>query len=281
MEELQEILEFSKQLIVEVGNKLLWYQDHLSSLTVTTKQAQGVASEADLVAEEMLVSALSQKYSHHIFLAEEDSYKKFGTVTEYADVFQKAEWLWAIDPLDGTNNFLNGLDYFCISMSLCYRGKPVLGLIYRPSTKEMFSALTGQKSVYRKSEFSGEKEIFQGETTKKFQECLLATGFVSEKGEYFEREFSVFKKMMKHSRGLRRMGSAALDLSYVALGTFDGFWERGLAPWDTAAASFICQQAGVVVVDYNGQEFTPFAKTILAARSPIVDNLRDLVSAQH
>lgn len=274
MSEHKEILDFSKKLVVEVADKLLWYQERLSSLKVTSKEAQGVASEADVVAEEMLMNALAKKYPHHTFLAEEDSYKKFGTLAEYGDEFQKAQWLWVIDPLDGTNNFLNGLDYFCISMALCHLGKPVLGLIYRPSTKEMFSALEGQKALYRKNDQTSEQEIFRDHSSKEFRECLLATGFVSEKGEYFDREFAVFKEMMKHSRGLRRMGSAALDLSYVALGTFDGFWERGLAPWDVAAAGFICQQAGVKVVDYNGQEFSPFAKTIVAAREPILSKLR-------
>jgi myo-inositol-1(or 4)-monophosphatase len=277
LSDLVEVLNFSKKLVLEVSEKLLWYQSRLSSLTITTKEAQGVASEADMVAEEMLVEALTKKYPHHTFLAEEQSYQKFGTISEYGDEFKKAPWLWVIDPLDGTNNFLNGLDYFCISMSLCHLGRPVLGLIYRPSTGEMFSAIEGQKSLYQKNAKTSAQEIFQDQTTKQLKDCLLATGFVSEKGEYFDREFAIFKEMMKHSRGLRRMGSAALDLSYVALGIFDGFWERGLAPWDVAAAGFICQQAGVQVTDYNGQAFSPFAKTIVAARAPIAQNLRDLL----
>lgn len=276
--EYQEILAFSEQIAIEVAEKLTWYQGRLSSLQVTSKQAQGVASEADLKAEEMLLSALSKKYPHHTFLAEEDSYKKFGTVSEYGKEFQEAEWLWIIDPLDGTNNFLNGLDYFCISMSLCHKGVPVVGLILRPGSGEVFKAIAGEKTIYQKNLKAAGVTIFRDKSEKNLNECLLATGFVSEKGNYFEREFEIFKNMMKHSRGLRRMGSAALDLSYVALGLFDGFWERGLAPWDVAAAGLICQQAGVEVTDYNGQSFDPFSETIVAGRDPISKRLRELLA---
>ena len=100
------------------------------------------------------------------------------------------------------------------------------------------------------------------------KQCMMSTGFVTEKGKLFSQEFNLFKKMMSEARAIRRMGSAALDLSLLAEGVFDGFWERGLAPWDVSAGGLICQEAGVQVTDYKGQKFHPFQETILAARAP-------------
>jgi myo-inositol-1(or 4)-monophosphatase len=104
---------------------------------------------------------------------------------------------------------------------------------------------------------------------KRLKDSLLVTGFTTEKGTVFEDEFTLFKSMIGKSRGIRRMGSAALDLCYVSKGIFDCFWERGLAAWDVSAAGLICQEAGVVVTDYTGQKFHPFQETIIAARAPL------------
>jgi myo-inositol-1(or 4)-monophosphatase len=272
--ELKHILDFAQTLTYKVSRQLLRDRKHLDQLKVTHKQAQGVVSEADLRAEATIVDGLKKKYPHHNFLAEETSFREHGDSKNHYLEASKKEWLWIIDPLDGTNNFLNGLDYFAISMALCYKGETVLALVVRPATGEVFHGLKGKGSFYRPSGSSRNQKIYSEKSAKKFSECLLSTGFVSEKGEFFDQEFQTFKTLMSKSRGLRRMGSAVLDLCYVALGQFDGFWERGLAPWDTAAASFICQLSGVKVTDYNNKKFSPFSATIAAARKPIHTKLR-------
>lgn len=272
--ELKGILDFSRTLTVKVSRQLLRDRKNLDQLKVTHKQAQGVVSDADLKAEATLVKGLKKKYPHHSFLAEEASFREHGDSKKHYAEASKKEWLWIIDPLDGTNNFLNGLDYFAISLALCYKGETVLALVCRPVTGEMFYALKGKGSYYRASNTGRHKKIHREKSEKNFSQCLLATGFVSEKREFFSREFETFRSLMLKSRGIRRMGSAVLDLCYVALGQFDGFWERGLAPWDTAAASFICQLSGVRVSDYSNRKFSPFSSTIAAARRPVHTKLR-------
>ncbi len=266
-------LDWTIDLAYKVGDFLIKKQSRIlnlkSNLKVHHKEAQGVASEADLGAEERILKAIHKRYPHHEILAEESAYELFKGAKEKYEFLKEKEWVWIIDPLDGTNNFLNGLDYYAICISLVNFGKPVLGVVYRPRTGEVFSALDKKGAnvlAHGKSSFKKLKCI----TNKKpLSECLLVTGFTTEKGEVFDREFDLFKNMMGKSRGIRRMGSAALDLCYVASGIFDAFWERGLAPWDVSAAGLICLEAGICITTYDGEAFHPFQSTIVAARKEI------------
>lgn len=191
--------------------------------------------------------------------------------------FKKEDWCWIIDPLDGTHNFLAGMDYYAVCICLAYRGTPEVGVVYRPSNGECFYALKGQGAFLKnlKSKQKAQK-IYSEKSGKKLDESMLVTGFATEKGVAFDIEFEYFRKIMGKSRGIRRMGSAALDLCYVASGLFSGFWERGLAPWDVAAPGLICLESGVRVTDYNGRKFHPFQKTIVAARNPVYNELKKL-----
>jgi len=148
-------------------------------------------------------------------------------------------------------------------------------VIYRPVTDELFYATDFMKTKYLHE--GKVKNIFKENLSKKLRNSMLVTGFATEKGVLFDIEFELYKKIMPKCRGIRRMGSAALDLCYVAQGTFDGFWERNLSPWDVAAASIICEKAGVKISDYHGKKFNPFSSTILAARKPIFSELKKLL----
>lgn len=255
------------------GKLLLHDQKKLSQLKVTHKEAQGVVSEADLASEKTIIHILSKSFPQVVFLAEESSY--INHQDPFSAESQSAEWTWIIDPLDGTTNFLGGMDYYAICISLVHKGKPVIGLVFRPKMDECFIAIKNEGTYKRSLYGRGKKvKIDPWRNSKKLKECLLVTGFATEKGEVFENEFDQFKKLMGKSRGVRRMGSAALDLCYVAEGIFDAFWERGLAPWDVSAAGLICQEAGVKVTDYHAQAFNPFAETILAARMPLYKELQ-------
>jgi myo-inositol-1(or 4)-monophosphatase len=272
-------LKFSIDLAFDAGKILLKYQKKLSSLEITNKQAQGVASTADLASEKFIIKSIKKKYPDHDILAEESAYAQFGNKKNAYEVFKEKEWTWVIDPLDGTNNFLNGLDYYAICISLLNYGKPVLGVVYRPSNGDCFFASSFEESkLSNLKEGTRAKKLYSEVNKKKLRQSLLSTGFVCEKGTAFEKEFSLFKHMMRNSRGIRRMGSAALDLCLVSKGVFDGFWETGLAPWDMAAAGIICIQSGVKVTDYQGQDFQPFTETILAARRPFYTEFKKQIT---
>lgn len=268
---LDEVLKLSLKLAHESGDFLLKKQLKLSKLKITVKEAQGVASDADIQSEKMIIDGIKKNYPDHFVLAEESAFKEFkGEMARY-EFLKEKEWVWIIDPLDGTHNFLNGLDYFCVCISLAHYGEPVVGVVLRPSNGECFYAVKGKgtKLINLYSKKSKPVNLKKTVNNKTLKESMLVTGFVTEKGEVFEDEFTLFKSMIGKSRGIRRMGSAALDLCYVCKGIFDCFWERGLAAWDVSAAGLICLEAGVVVTDYSGQQFHPFQETIVAARAPL------------
>lgn len=270
----EEALELSMLLAVKAAKLLLLKQQKISSLKITNKKAQGIASSADTESEALIVDGIKAKYPDHFILAEETAYKEYmGQMDRYKFLKEK-EWVWIIDPLDGTNNFLNGLDYYGICISLVNFGEPVTGLVLRPTNGECFYAIKGKGSKlvnFSNSFKKKSKPVSLKKSTNKKSLCdsLLVTGFATEKGPVFDREFDLFKHMLGKSRGIRRMGSAALDLCYVARGVFDCFWEKGLAAWDVSAAGLICLEAGVKVSDYEGQKFHPFQETIVASRAPL------------
>ncbi len=268
--EQRKVLFETMTLAQEAGQKLLRYQKRIESLKVTHKDTLGVASEADVAIENFIIKNLRRQYPHMDVLAEENYYASFGNKRSAYKHYQEIPWCWVVDPLDGTNNFLSGIDYYGVCLALTHFGKPVLGVVHRPVSGETFYACEGQGAF----KISPDKKPKRLEAKpRKLSNAMMATGFATEKGKAFDREFSIFKNMMSKTRGIRRMGSAALDLCYVADGTFDGFWERGLAPWDVAAPGIICREAGVEVTDYNGKEFHPFQETIVAARKPLYFDL--------
>lgn len=265
------IIDLSLELAQKSGKLLIKKQKKISSLKITHKDAQGVASNADTESERLIIKGIKKHYPDHLILAEEMAYKEFHGEKSRYDFLKNKEWVWIIDPLDGTNNFLSGMDYYAVCISLVHWGKPLTGVVYRPATGDCFIAVEGKGASYINylSTTAKKKIIKKNSKAKKLESALLVTGFTTEKGEVFDQEFELFKMMVGKSRGIRRMGSAALDLCYVAFGIFDCFWERGLAPWDVAAAGLICLEAGVVVTDYDGRKFHPFQETIIAARAPL------------
>ena len=261
----------------ETGRRLCGFQKRIDQLEVHFKEAQGVVCQADRDAEDFLVKNLKKIFPPAHILAEESAFLIYGSKREGCIEFQKKEWAWVIDPLDGTHNFLNGLDYFAVCVALLHWGKPVVGCVYRPRERECFTAIEGEGSfVSRRG--GRRKRIYASSNPKPLAHSLLVTGFATEKGMKREREFKIFRSIVEQCRGVRRMGSAALDLCFVAEGIFDAFWERGLAPWDVAAAGLICAEAGVKVTNYEGKKFHPFQSTILAARSPLHGRLTPSLS---
>lgn len=277
----EDALKLATRLAIDSAKLLLKRQNQISSLKITNKIAQGIASNADIESEKLIISGIKKHYPDHFILAEESAYKEYqGEMSRY-EFLKEKEWVWIIDPLDGTNNFLNGLDYYAVCISLVHFGEPVVGVVLRPCNGECFYAIKGKgsKVVNYSKAFKVKtkpKSLKKSSNKKILKDSLLVTGFTTEKGPVFEAEFNLFKNMIGKSRGIRRMGSAALDLCYVARGIFDCFWERGLAAWDVSASGLICSEAGVVVTDYHGQKFHPFLETIVASRAPLHNEILSL-----
>lgn len=277
----KEALALALDLGVKASKFLLKKAHTISKLKVKVKKSQGVASEADLGSEKIIIDGIKKKFPDHFILAEESAYGEYLGKMERYSFLKEKEWVWAIDPLDGTNNFLNGLDYYAVCISLLHFGVPVVGVVIRPTTGECFYAITGKgchffKFTHNFTRKSGKKALKRVLNQKPLKVSLLVTGFTTEKGPVFEAEFKLFKEMIGKSRGIRRMGSAALDLCYVASGVFDAFWERGLAAWDVSAAGVICCEAGIKLTDYGGREFHPFQETILASRPRLHNEILSL-----
>ncbi len=281
--DLKSILESVLEAAQKTGDKLLKNQKKLGSLKITSKQAQGVVSNADVEAENFLIKKLRPLLKDAEFLAEESAFENFGGKSDAFCNFKEIPFSWIIDPLDGTTNYLNNMDYYGVCICLAYYGEPILGVVHRPRTAQTYYAIKGKGAFLQttRQTKSGVKvsksklELSNG--SKKIKDSLLVTGFACEKGQEFDIEFKIFVDMMKAARGIRRMGSAAMDMCLVAEGVFDGFWERGLSPWDMAASSLIAKEAGAFVSDYNGEVFNPFLSTIVVGHKKLRKELLNLL----
>ena len=191
-----------------------------------------LVTETDLASEVEICRILSANTSDIPILAEESGGSQEST-------------RWIIDPLDGTTNFAHGLPHYAVSIGLEWEGKLIVGVIYNPCTDELFSAIKGMGATCNGTPMSVS-------TTQSFSQSLLATGFPYDRQENPERYTKWVTTMLKHCQGIRRMGSAALDLAYLAAGRFDGFWEFGLKPWDMAAGKLLITEAGGIITNENG-----------------------------
>ena len=207
----------------------------IENLQVSKKGPSDFVTTADKKAEEVLVAGLTKARPRFGFLLEE------GGKIEGADTSNR----WIIDPLDGTTNFLHGIPHFSISIALERDGEPVAGVIYEPITDQMFWAEKGQGAY-----LNGRR--IRVSARRRLEESLFATGIPFAGKQDHDRFLSQLKAVMAVSAGVRRFGSAALDLAYVAAGRYEGFWEFGLHPWDIAAGIVLVREAGGFVTDIGG-----------------------------
>jgi myo-inositol-1(or 4)-monophosphatase len=210
-----------------------------------------LVTEMDLLSEKLIVSEIRQRYPNHSFLAEEK------TSTQ-----EKSPYRWIIDPLDGTTNYAHGYPIFCVSLALEKEGEVILGAVYDPMRDELFLAKKGKGA-----RLNGWK--IHVSSTAKLSQSLLATGFPYDLRESPVNNFDHFRNFALRVHAVRRAGSAALDLCYVAAGRFDGFWEMKLAPWDMAAGSLIVREAGGEATDFLGRRLGLDGKHVLASNGKI------------
>lgn len=264
---LKEALDFVQDIAYEAGEIILKHQKKREHLEVIDKgQGQGIASTADKDSETFLIERIQAKYPGHHILAEESQGESFDK-----DALLNCEYLWVIDPLDGTNNFVNGIPIFAVSIGLLNKGESLLGLVYNPHSGECFFAGKGMGACLIDYRINPLKKyrLKVEQNNKEMAECIFSPAPVYDSDHKFEAQLSTFKKNIVGARAVRRLGSAALELCYVACGNFDAYWEKNLMPWDVAGAYMICTEAGIKVTSFTGGEYNLFNESIIAAAEPI------------
>lgn len=258
---------------IDAGKLLLKFQKRLDLVGVVSKELAGIASNADVASEKLIISKLNKLYPNIPVLSEEKYYRDFKNNPSFYKEYEKEKYIWVIDPLDGTNNFVHGLDYFAVCISLVKNGKPIVGVVHAPLRKETFIATHGQGARLIRNKTT--KILTKISGRKNLSECLVSTGFIKIPNEDMNTRVIRYTKILNEVRAIRRMGSAALDLCYTAANIYDAFWERGLAPWDMAAPFVICAEVGVKITKINGDKHSIFVPDILAARPPIHKILKE------
>jgi myo-inositol-1(or 4)-monophosphatase len=227
---------------------------------VEEKFQAGLVSEADKESEKTIFNYLKTFFPEDEFIGEESTLDstKIGPA--------KARGRWIVDPLDGTTNYVHRFPIFCISIGYEYDGKMQLAVIDVPMTGEVFTAIRGRGAYVNGKKISVSK-------TKTLKDSLLATGFIADNEKNLQEQLKVFGDIVRRCRGVRRPGAAAYDLAMVANGSLDGFWEKGLQPWDSAAGFLLVEEAGGKVCTYRGNEYHPFRKSMIATNSVLADLL--------
>lgn len=250
-DELRRISNEVKLVAREAGAFILNERQGFSSSKVEKKGLNDFVSYVDKGAEKIIVSRLKTLLPQAGFITEEG--------TEIRD---DNPLKWVIDPLDGTTNFIHGMPFFAVSIALLMDEEPLVGVIYEINQDEMFTA------VKNGGAFLNDLVIHVSEA-KTVADSLLGTGFPYYDYHLLDQYLDLFKHLMKHSHGIRRPGSAATDLAYVACGRFDGFYEYSLSPWDVAAGVLLVREAGGIVSDFAGKDEAIFSKEIIAT-NPLI-----------
>jgi myo-inositol-1(or 4)-monophosphatase len=241
------LLNFAIQVARDAGNLLV---QRLGSAQISNKGDIDLVTEADIAAEELIIDRIRSHYPLHGILAEES-----GEAVQQGP--SRSEWKWIVDPLDGTTNYAHGYPCFCVSIAVEHAGALEIGVVYDPMRDEMFAAERGQGATLN------ERRI-RVSSVEELNRAMMCTGFpydVRTRPD-FARDFANFTL---HAQAVRRDGSAALDLAYIACGRFDGFWEDGLNPWDIAAGAILISEAGGRITDYENEPLDIYTKKVVAS----------------
>lgn len=251
--QVRELTETTRQFILEE-------KDKLSVQNIEKKGLHDFVTYVDKNSEKKIVDKLKTIIPEAGFIAEEN------TSTKKGDTYN-----WIIDPLDGTTNFIHGLSPFAISIALMKNNKLILGVVHELTLDECFYAWEGSHAF-----LNGNK--INVSNNKKVNDSLIATGFPYYNYDKIKPFMESLEYFMKNSHGLRRLGSAATDLAYVACGRFEGFYEYSLSPWDVAAGAFIVMQAGGKVCDFSAENNYIFGKEIIASNKTVFDEFQGIIT---
>jgi myo-inositol-1(or 4)-monophosphatase len=231
-----------------------------SQRRIELKSSFEVVTDIDRASEQLIVSAIRARFPDHSIMAEEGG-----------GMFDHSRPTWLIDPIDGTNNYAHGFPVFSVSLALLRDGAPLLGIVYDPTRDELFAAERGQGA-----RCNGRRiHVSENET---LAASLLATGFPYDYATNPDNNAREFTTLAGRVQGVRRPGSAALDLAYVAMGRFDAFWELRLQPWDSAAGALLVSEAGGRVTEWRGGRWNPWSDRLLASNGRIHDELIDALA---
>ena len=235
----------------------------IDQVRVTQKNHNDFVTEVDKAAEEAIISTLRQAYPDHAILAEESGAS--------ANLHDENENVWIIDPLDGTTNFIHGFPQYAVSIALQHRGQITQAVVYDPTRNELFTASKGAGA------FLNDKRIRVGKRDR-LADALIGTGFPYSDLSGLDEYLKMFKIMTEKSAGLRRPGSAALDLAYVAAGRLDGFFEKKLKPWDMAAGALLVTEAGGIMANFSGESDYLYKGDVIAGSPKVFSQMLNLLT---
>ena len=255
-------LDFIENIAAQAGDILLALAH--SDLQVEHKSRIDLVTKADHDSEQFLINAIHEAFPDHAIVAEESG--------SWAG---QQDHQWYIDPLDGTLNYAHGVPIYCVSIGYAYQGRMELGVVYDPTREEFFSAQRGQGATLN-------GQPIQVSQFTQLIDCMLGTGFSHQTDQQLEDSFATFMHLSKISQSVRRIGSAALGIAYVAAGRMDGFWEASINQWDIAAGALLVEEAGGVVTDIHGEsDYMSNPPSILCANPVIHRRMLDVINALH
>jgi myo-inositol-1(or 4)-monophosphatase len=255
---MQPMLNIAVRAARAAGDVIMRRFDRLDTVKAETKQRNDFVSEVDREAEARIIQILQRSYPDHGILAEESG-EQLGN-----------DYVWIIDPLDGTTNFLHGFPHFAVSIALTHRGRLEQGVVYDPIRQELFTASRGGGAELnnRRIRVSGCRDL---------DGAMLGTGFPFRDDQPTEVYMGILHDFIQRTTGIRRPGSAALDLAYLAAGRIDGFWELGLSRWDIAAGALLVREAGGIVGDLHGGEDYMKTGDVVAANPKIYHAMTQII----
>jgi myo-inositol-1(or 4)-monophosphatase len=249
---MENYLDIAIEIAREAGSLLL--QHFRQPLEITYKRRSDLVTQADRRSEALIVERLQNHFPEHAIVGEEGGGQKTGS-----------DYCWYVDPLDGTTNFAHGVPVFGVTLGLAYRGEVVAGVVYDPTRNELFTVERGAGAF-----LNGER--LHVSKNGVLAECLLATGFPPFATNH-ELNIEFYFRLTQLSHGIRRAGSAALDLCFIASGRYDGFWELKLNPWDKAAGSLLVTEAGGLVTGIAGKPFNLLGDDVFASNGLVHDQM--------
>jgi myo-inositol-1(or 4)-monophosphatase len=254
---LHDTQKFLRDTILEAGKITLDFRKRLDVIQVSPKAPHDIVTEADVAVEQFLIKNIRQQFPDHAVYGEESGHTSGN------------DYRWVIDPIDGTMSFLHGQPFYSISVALEYQGNVILGAVYQPALNDLFEAVQNQPATLNGT-------VIHVARQSNLNECVVATGFACLRQNLVSRNLKYLGHVLPRIGDIRRCGSAAMDLCYVACGRFDGFWELNLNLYDIAAGAFIAQQAGALVSDFSGTQ-KDIPAEIVCANPVIHQGLRTLL----
>ena len=246
----EEILEVAVEASLAASD-IIMEAAHNPLIKKIKKSDSDLVTDTDLESEKIIKNFIIKNFPRHSILAEESDQKE-----------NTSDYLWVIDPLDGTTNFVHGYPSFSVSIGVYYKKNPVVGVVLEMPYLKLYSAIVNNGSWCEGSKIQSSK-------TENIKDSLLVTGFGYQHGDLWEKNMDLFKNFTDKCHGVRRLGSASIDICHVATGQVDGFWEFDLSPWDSAAGILIAKEAGCIVSQLNGMEYNIFNNNILVTNGII------------